>query len=77
MSTLLEFLRASAVITAILLIWLAVQVGWRKTFPEFTSPDDDVLAGRGGCRDCKCTTPCENRLRAETSRQAGENDAAV
>jgi hypothetical protein len=77
MNTLLEFIRASGVITAILLAWLWVQQGWRRTFPEFTSPEDDVLAGRGGCRDCKCAAPCEHRLRSETHRQRGENDAVA
>jgi len=49
---------AAAVILA--LAWVAVQVTWRKVFPEF-SGDPDALAGRMGCHGCSSTDVCDKR----------------
>lgn len=61
---LLEFLKAAVGLGAVLLLWLGVQLAWRRTFPG-TPADEDVLAGRLGCHGCTCSTPCENKRRAE------------
>jgi len=54
-------------ITAILSGWLLVQAAWRRVFPG-TPPDEDALADRIGCHNCRCLEPCEN---------ARQNSAAV
>ena len=49
--------------------WLAVQLAWRRVFPE-ASGDPDALAGRLGCHGCDCTNVCEKRA----SGTAGESE---
>ena len=49
--------------------WLAVQLAWRRVFPE-ASGDPDALAGRMGCHGCDCTNVCEKRA----SGTAGESE---
>jgi hypothetical protein len=61
---LLEFLKAALGLGAVLMLWVGVQVAWRRAFPDAVPADDDVLAGRMSCRDCTCATPCENKRRA-------------
>ncbi len=39
--------------------WLLVQAAWRRVFPD-TEPGEDALAGRLGCHQCPCQTPCED-----------------
>ena len=40
--------------------WVAVQRAWARSFPD-AFDDPDVLAGRGACRGCGCTTVCQRR----------------
>ena len=40
--------------------WMLVQHAWRRQFGQ-PDDDDDVLAARGGCGNCGCTTPCATR----------------
>ena len=47
-------------ITTIVVLWLLVQVAWRRVFPG-TPADEDVLAGRLGCHGCKCKLPCAEK----------------
>jgi hypothetical protein len=54
------YLTGIAAIVVVTMAWVAVQVAWRKAFPEF-SGDPDALAGRMGCRGCSCTDVCEER----------------
>jgi len=65
MNFLLELLKATVGLGALLVLWLGVQVVWRRAFPG-TPVDEDVLAGRMSCHGCTCTTPCENKRREET-----------
>ena len=49
-------------ISIILTGWLLVQVAWRRVFPG-TPPGEDPLAGRLGCHNCSCQTPCDGANR--------------
>jgi hypothetical protein len=53
--------------------WLAVQLAWRRVFPN-ASGDPDALAGRLGCHGCNCTNDCEKRA-AETPGASEEEPA--
>ncbi len=50
--------------------WVAVQRAWARAFPDLFD-DPDVLAGRGACRGCGCTTVCPRR---RGDRSLEEND---
>ncbi|MCP3980623.1 MAG: hypothetical protein GY716_15075 [bacterium] len=70
MKLLMPYLIGLPAVVAVALAWVAVQNGWRRTFPEVSS-DPDVLAGRPGCYGCRgnrCTSSaeCENRSKEET-----------
>jgi hypothetical protein len=58
---------AMAVLTA---AWLAVQVAWRRTFPE-ASADPDPLSERMGCGGCGRAPHCE-RTHARADEPAEE-----
>ncbi|MEZ4984394.1 MAG: hypothetical protein R2795_05045 [Saprospiraceae bacterium] len=47
-------------IVSIALLWVVVQLWWKKSFTEYIS-DDDVLAERRDCGNCGCTTACKRR----------------
>jgi hypothetical protein len=47
-------------IVFLMVIWIAVQLWWGKTFADYVT-DDDVMAGRTKCSNCGCTTVCENK----------------
>ena len=53
--------------------WLAVQLAWRRVFPD-ASGDPDALAGRLGCHGCGCTNVCEKRA-SETAAASEEETA--
>jgi hypothetical protein len=53
-----EHVVAIAGLVVLLLVWLVVQLAWRRVFPR-NCPDGDALAGRGGCGGC--TNDCEIR----------------
>ena len=44
----------------LLLLWIAVQSWWGKTFKEHIH-DEDVLAGRTSCGNCGCVTICDRK----------------
>ena len=69
MNLILEFLKAGLGLGALLALWLGVQIAWRRAFPGHVPVDEDILAGRLGCHDCTCSTPCENRRRTETEHR--------
>jgi hypothetical protein len=48
--------------------WVAVQVAWRRTFPEACS-DPDVLAGRMGCHGSNCSKDCNRPDRADPAEE--------
>lgn len=59
--TLLAFVKATAGITLLIGFWIAVQSGWRKTFPDPLA-DEDVLAARKDCHGCAMHAgPCAGR----------------
>lgn len=48
-------------LTAIVVLaaaWVAVQIGWRRAFPQ-AGTDPDALAGRPGCGGCDEAERCE------------------
>ena len=47
-------------IMGLMVVWFIVQRLWGDTFADYIS-DEDVLAGRGGCSNCGCTTACEKK----------------
>ena len=46
------------VIVTLMVMWMAVQSFWRKTFSDHLS-DEDVLADRTSCSNCGCTNVCK------------------
>jgi hypothetical protein len=67
-----SYATALIVITAVLLLWVRVQIAWRRAFPAAFG-DPDVLAGRLGCAGCDRTNACDRLAAADT---AGEEDCA-
>jgi len=61
------------VIATVCVAWLAVQLAWRRVFPD-VSGDPDALAGRLGCHGCNCTNVCEKRA-SETADTSEEEPA--
>ena len=53
--------------------WLAIQLAWRRAFPDPLG-DPDALAGRLGCHGCNCTNVCEKRA-SETAGASEEESA--
>jgi len=47
-------------IFVLLLVWVGVQVCWRRVFADLAT-DPDALAGRIGCHGCGCESVCEKR----------------
>ena len=52
----------------LLLLWIAVQGAWRRSFPDAFS-DPDVLAGRPGCDGCSHEPACEHRTSRPTQEE--------
>jgi hypothetical protein len=50
-------------IVGLMLVWVLIQLLWKKTFKAYLS-DEDVLADRSSCANCTCTTICENKRTA-------------
>jgi hypothetical protein len=44
----------------LMVLWVVVQRHWKKIFSEQLS-DEDVLAGRSDCGNCRCANNCENK----------------
>ncbi len=68
------FTTALKAILGILVIlggWLLVQAAWRRTFPGVPA-DEDVLAGRIGCRGCPRDSSC-NPLNCESAEANTSN----
>jgi len=58
MSELVRDLAAVGAVAALAAGWLAVQMAWRRAFPD-AHPDPDPLAGRLGCHGCgECKEQC-------------------
>ena len=55
-----EYLLAIVIPPLLLVGWVVVQNAWRREFGA-AGDDDDVLATRGGCGDCGCTSGCRQR----------------
>lgn len=55
-----SFIIAVGALILLMVVWVAVQKLWGDTFSDYIS-DEDVLAGRGGCGNCGCTTACEKK----------------
>lgn len=60
-------------IPILMMLWLAVQTGWRKLFREFLE-DEDVLAGRKGCSDCSCLGACQSKTKHKNSSIYGGHE---
>jgi hypothetical protein len=69
MSVLTSYAIGLAAIATLCAAWLAVQLAWRRVFPD-ASGDPDALAGRLGCHACDCTGACEKRA----PKTAGANE---
>ena len=63
-----SYLTAIAVVVALMVLWVSVQIAWRKMFPDEVGRDEDVLAGRGGCGGCNHHGRCEDE-----DARAGKN----
>lgn len=48
-------------IAVVLVVWVAVQNAWRRSFPGVCS-DPDVLAARRGCHGCDSREVCDRKL---------------
>jgi len=60
LSMLYSFLVAAGVIFVLMTVWVAVQLAWKKQFPE-SGTDQDALSGRAGCHGCALDEYCETR----------------
>ena len=58
MSSLYPYLLTMGGIVFLMMMWLVVQLAWKRTFPEVRG-DEDVLAGRSGCHGCTQDGHCE------------------
>ena len=45
-------------IVVVAVVWVGIQIAWRKVFPGVSS-DPDVLAGRMGCHGCGRAEVCD------------------
>ncbi|PSR13093.1 MAG: hypothetical protein DA408_04565 [Bacteroidetes bacterium] len=61
-----SLLIACVVIVGLMVLWLAVQQGWRQLFADQLA-DEDVLAGRRGCGNCGCTSACTTTVASHPS----------
>ena len=53
-------------IVGLMLLWLVVQTLWGRIFADYMD-DEDVLADRRSCKNCGCTTACENKMKQMTT----------
>ena len=53
---------ALAAMVVMLVVWVGVQLAWRKVFPG-VGCDPDVLAGRMRCHNCDCKVEEEEEVR--------------
>lgn len=65
-----DYLKAALGIAGAMVVWLAVQRGWRRTFPDDVGDGGDVLAGRTSCGACECSSPCDSRREREADAAA-------
>ena len=65
-----SYVTGVVIVVAVSVIWVAVQLAWKKVFPEVCH-DPDVLANRGSCHGCESTEAC-NRRRAGGAGSAEE-----
>ncbi len=59
-------------LSTVVVLWVAVQGAWRRSFPD-PSGEVDALAGRGGCHGCRggeCANVCDDG-RAKLPNVAG------
>jgi hypothetical protein len=61
LSSIYPYLLTMGAIVFLMLMWLLVQLAWKKTFPEVQG-DEDVLAGRSGCHGCSQDGHCETQV---------------
>lgn len=61
---LFSYLIAIGAMLGMLLLWLGVQLAWRRIFAEYAGSGEDVLAIRGSCQGCGCIGFC--RKESET-----------
>jgi hypothetical protein len=52
-----SLLMGTGIMIFLVVLWWAVQSGWKKTFAEQLT-DEDVLAGRSRCGNCGCRDIC-------------------
>jgi len=64
-------LKAVAVLSVVMTLWLAVQIGWKKQMGVESL--QDPLATRLGCRDCQCHFRCNDNN--QTTVQDDKHDS--
>ena len=50
--------------TALMILWVVVQIQWKEVFHEEIE-DIDVLAGRSTCGNCGCTNKCQTESKIQ------------
>lgn len=64
----MTYITGIGMIAALMVLWVVVQNGWRKTFADQVS-DEDVLANRSSCSHCQCSTSCQKDGSNSTMKQ--------
>ena len=68
MTQLFPYLLTMGAIILMMFVWVAVQMAWKRTFPD-VGRDVDALATRKGCGSCSHDGQCD-------TTQSGDNHGA-
>jgi len=61
------YLSAILGIAGLMVGWMLVQAGWRRTFSDYID-EEDVLAHRRSCGNCGCSTACRRPISKTTEK---------
>ncbi|MGB0524057.1 MAG: hypothetical protein ACPGJS_13900 [Flammeovirgaceae bacterium] len=61
-----SFLISIAGIVGMMVIWVFIQMLWKRVFADFHH-SEDALKGRNSCGNCGCTTACnlKNKVKSK------------
>lgn len=62
-----SYLLAILGIVGLMVLWMLVQAGWRRTFVDYLD-EEDVLAHRRSCGNCGCSTACRRPISKSTEK---------
>ena len=62
-----SYLAAILGIVGLMVLWMLVQAGWRRTFADYVD-EEDVLAHRRSCGNCGCSKACRRPISKSTEK---------